>query len=194
MSKPRSKASSEPINADDDEDNPPWWGREWDASQEYESKLLSDGFQPRADILDLSHRSAMIDYETERTPEQLEVCGMDLTSVRMLEARDWGEAARDAWHKGDVAFFEQCARYLAIIAGERDGKTRKNDVPLAVTIIKTARELAFLYRRHPTKMEVQEAVEKLTDNDGNPLVGGGFRWEWARWHLSFLLGKSDVTK
>lgn len=195
MSEPRPIESAIPIK-DDDDGNPSWWGMEWDAACDYENELLSLKNPPRDDVRDLSLRSAAIAEMASQKPDELTADGLVLAQAEILEIVAWGEAARDAWHKGDVAFFNECRRLLAFYVGERDGKKRQNDVPLAVTIIKTARELAFRHQRHPTKMEVQEAVEKLTDNDGNPLIPnpGTFRWEWSRWHLSFLPGKSDVTK
>lgn len=194
MSKSPPIESAPPIKADDD-GNPPWWGPEWDAALNYQDQLEPYNiFKPRDDIRTLTLGYGAVEHMAEWTPEQLVNQGVDLPLMRMLQVQGWGKAALDAWHKGDVDFFEQLARYLANLVGERKGKKRTKPEPLAVTIIKIASDLAFAHERHPTKMEVQEAVEKLKDNDGNPLVGVGFRWEWSRWHLSFLPGKSAATK
>jgi hypothetical protein len=193
MSRPKrnTRQSAEPIKADDDEGNPWWWGPVWDAALDYESKLLTVDFKPRADVEMLSRKTWFISETrlAELTPEAQNKTKIDILERVEDTILSWGHAAHIAWKTDDVEFFEHCARHLANMVGERKGKKRKLVVPLAVTVIETARNLAFKHERHPTKMEVQEAVEKLKDNHGEPLVGAGFRWEWSRWHLSFLPGK-----
>jgi hypothetical protein len=196
MSKPPLIESAPPIK-DDDDGNPPWWGPEWDAALNYKDQLEPYNiFKPRDDICELGLRASAMAQIAEWTDQDRAIRGIDLIEYQLKLECAWGKAALEAWHKGDVDFFEQFARYLANLFGERKGKKRQNTEPLAVTIIKIASDLAFAHERHPTKMEVQEAVEKLKDNNGNPLIPnpGKFRWEWSRWHLSFLPGKSATTK